>query len=511
MKKLLFLFAAGIISVHGFGQEPGDLDETFGNNGIVITDLVNDAQQIAFSIKQLQNQKILVGASVQTSTANNFALARYEQNGTLDNSFGTNGAVLPNFEMALSDMIILPNGAILACGFYWDSITDQDFGLVKFSAEGILDTSFGNNGLVTTEFMGNLSEHPSSIMIQNDGKILVFGSTALDAGSNGDFALARYNQDGSLDTSLDGDGKLTVDFGSNDVGVNMLLFADGRILLGGRAFNTAISKNEFVMTLLDSNGLVDTSFGNNGVVMDHFVASDSFLGGLAMQNDGKIITAGRINPQGQCSFVVARYNSDGSLDTANFGTQGFVVTEISTGSNCSLSELAIMRDGKIVTAGIDYNGNDFDSVMAMYNSNGTLDTDFGTAGKVITDYGNNENEVLGDIAIQQDDKILLAGTTRVDGDFSIGLARYHSALSLGINDKELSNVRLYPNPTTDLLFIDSEFDVIEQLTIYDNTGRQVLNMAPEGNSIDVSFLPQGLYFLKITVDDANSIQKFIKN
>ena len=147
----------------------------------------------------------------------------------------------------------------------------------------------------------------------------------------------------------------------------------------------------------------------------------------------------------------------------------------------------------------------------MYNSNGTLDTDFGTAGKVITDYGNNENEVLGDIAIQQDDKILLAGTTRVDGDFSIGLARYHSALSLGINDKELSNVRLYPNPTTDLLFIDSEFDVIEQLTIYDNTGRQVLNMAPEGNSIDVSFLPQGLYFLKITVDDANSIQKFIKN
>jgi len=511
MKKLLFLFVAGIISVNCFGQEPGDLDETFGNDGIVITDLVNDAQQIAFSIKQLQNQKILVGASVLTTTANNFALVRYEQNGTLDTSFGTNGAVLPDFEMALSDMIILPNGAILACGFYWDSITDQDFGLVKFSADGILDASFGNNGLVTTEFMGNLSEHPSSLVVQNDGKILLFGSTAPDAGSNGDFALARYNQDGTLDTSLDGDGMLTVDFGNDDLGISIALFTDGRILLGGRAFNTSISRNEFAMILLNPNGLVDTSFGTNGIVKDHFVASDSSLGALAIQNDGKIIAVSRVNPQNQCLFAVARYNPDGSLDTANFGTQGVVFTEFFTGNNCGLADATIMRDGKIVIAGIDYNGNDFDAVMVMHNSNGTLDTDFGTAGKVITDFGNNENEILGDLGIQQDDKILLAGTTRVDGDFSIGLARYHSALSLGINDKALSNIRLYPNPTKDRLFIDSEFGVIEQLTVYDRTGRQVLKQTPQGNSINVSILSQGLYFLEITIDTEKAIQKFIKN
>jgi len=97
--------------------------------------------------------------------------------------------------------------------------------------------------------------------------------------------------------------------------------------------------------------------------------------------------------------------------------------------------------------------------------------------------------------------------TRDDGNFAV----FQDSKILGINDKALSKVGLFPNPTTDLLYIDSEFGVIEQLTVYDRTGRQVLKQTPEGNAIDVSILPQGLYFIEITVDAEKAIQKFIKN
>jgi len=97
--------------------------------------------------------------------------------------------------------------------------------------------------------------------------------------------------------------------------------------------------------------------------------------------------------------------------------------------------------------------------------------------------------------------------TRDDGNFAV----YQDSKILGINDKSLATIQVYPNPTSDLLFIDSEFDVIQQLAVYDQMGRQILSVTPEENSIDVSFLPQGLYFLEITSGNLKTIQNFIKH
>jgi uncharacterized delta-60 repeat protein/uncharacterized repeat protein (TIGR01451 family) len=306
-------------------------------------------------------------------------MAQTDSPGELDVSFGVNGKVT-------TDVGANDNGYALTLQPDGKVIvagwSGSRFGLARYNTNGSLDTSFDTDGKVATVFGSNDRGH--DVVVQDDGKIVVVGE------SDNNFALARYNSDGSLDTSFGVGGKVTTDFGSSDNGWAAILQADNKIVVAGR------SDNNFALARYNSDGNLDTSFGVDGKVITDFGSSNDIAQAVALLSDGKFVVAGQSN----FSFALARYNSDGSLDTS-FGTAGKVFT---AGFNSGSDDMVIQPDGKIVLV-----GNSGDIAMVRYNSDGSLDTSFGTDGKVIIDFGSTE---FGNgVAILPNGKLVFVGTT----------------------------------------------------------------------------------------------------
>jgi uncharacterized delta-60 repeat protein len=389
----------------------GDLDTSFDADGKVTTDFggFDGAADVAI---QPDGKIVAVGSA----TGGNFALARYNPDGSLDTSFDGDGKVTTDF--GTSDqafgVAIHPDGKIVAAG----SAHGEDFVLARYNRDGSLDTSFGVDGKVTTDFGGGVvGGGASAVAIQPNGKIVAAGWT----GAVDDFALARYNLDGSLDTSFGGDGKVTTDFGGAFEAANELAIQpDGKIVAAGFGGAT----DDFALARYNRDGSLDTSFDGDGKVTTDFggfpgpfgdpVYTVDVAAGVAIQHNAKIVAAGFGD-----AFAVglARYNRDGSLDTS-FGGDGKVRD---FGGFGAAFGVAIQSDGKIVAAGSGSDG--FGFALARYNPDGSLDTSFGVDGKVTTDFGGG---VVGGgasaVAIQPDGKIVVAGGGGAGFDFA--LARY---------------------------------------------------------------------------------------
>ena len=228
----------------------------------------------------------------------------------------------------------------------------------------------GRPGIVTTD-LGSASDCAYDIVVAADGKYLLTGQTVI--GGYSDFALARYNSNGTLDTSFDGDGKVITDLGSFDKAQSVTVQSDGKILV------FASSGNGSVLLRYNSDGSRDNGFGSNGKVTAA-VNSSGFRESITVQSDGKIVVAGQRYNTNSYDFALARYNSDGSLDTA-FGSNGLVTTAVSGSWDAGFS-VKIDADGKIVVAGGEANadGSGTDFALVRYNADGTLDSTFGAVG-----------------------------------------------------------------------------------------------------------------------------------
>ena len=203
--------------------------------------------------------------------------------------------------------------------------------------------------------------------MQSDGKILV-GGKSYD-GSNERFGLARYNANGSLDTTFGGDGKVTTDVGSgNDYIHSITVQSDGKILAAGYSFSVS-DGYDFSMTRYNANGSLDTSFSGDGKVFTDFGFGAHKGYSVTVQDDGKILVAGISN----ADFALARYNVNGSLDTS-FGVDGKVTTAIGSGDDYGY-DVTVQSDGKILVAGYSDNGS-YDLALTRYNADGSLDTTF---------------------------------------------------------------------------------------------------------------------------------------
>ena len=378
------------------------LDSTFGNGGKVTTDI--SGVDFGYGFVLQADGKFVVTGSANASTSSDFAIVRYNANGLLDASFGSGGKVITNFggsDAALA-AALQPDGKVIAAGN-----GNLDFALARYNADGSLDSTFGSDGLVTTDFFG-FSDSVSGIVIQPDGKIVAAGFVGR-AGPTSDYGLARYNADGSLDLTFGNGGKVSTDFnGERDQSFALVLQADGKLVAAGFAGNNV------GLARYNSDGGLDATFGSGGKLLTQNGAANA----LAVQTDGKLLAAGSLNND----FVVARYNYNGTLD-ATFGNGGIIVTDFAGGFDI-ITRLVLQANGKIVAAGqVRISGAD-DFGLARYNTNGTLDTTFGTSGKITTDFGSGDS-ALGAI-IQPDGKIAAAGFTN-DANFTasdFALARY---------------------------------------------------------------------------------------
>ena len=415
----------------------GDLDSTFGNGGKVKTDIQRSTDLANAVAVQSDGKLVVVGQTYQNNdfSTEDFVVTRYNTNGTLDNTFGSRGKVrtdFPGLAAVASAVVIQPDGKIVVAGGAFPLFTFAgNFELVRYNSNGSLDTTFGNGGIVTTNFPQG--SYAFALALQPDGKIIAAGTVFVNFNpgdqSNTDFALARYNSNGTPDTTFGNGGQVTTDFGGlEDDAFSILIQPDGKIVAVGSANNAATYYN-FAAARYLSDGTIDTTFGVSGKVQTDFgVAGFDRAHSAALQSDGRIVAAGFAISQngGVQNFAVARYTSGGVLDTT-FATGG--KTQIDFGSCCqSAYQVLVQSDGKIVTVGYpNTESSDSDFLLARLNSTGSLDSSFGAGGKVRTSFGNLNGGANG-AAVQADGKIVAVGfqATTGRGGVEFALARYLS-------------------------------------------------------------------------------------
>ena len=331
----------------------GTLDGTFGSGG----KFYQYTHGFPTAMALVAGDKfIMAGGSWLTgNTTEYFYMRRYNADGTLDSTFGNGGAVATDmgYYAFARDVAIQPDGKIVLVGLSQPSTT-QYFGVVRYNPNGSLDASFGSGGVLTTDF-GKQQNDCSSVAIAPDGKILVGGYSATGA-ENASFAVARYLTNGVLDPSFNGNGKVTSNFGYGSEAFGVAVQNDGKILLGGWV------NFHFALARYNPDGTLDTSFGSNhtGLVMQNVGSWDAW-NRIAVQPDGKILAVGQTATSGQ--VVVARYDSNGVPDSG-FGVNGIAL--VALGSQMSEADAMILQpDGKLLIAGTAWNTNSPYSDIAL--------------------------------------------------------------------------------------------------------------------------------------------------
>jgi len=405
----------------------GDLDTTFDTDGIVTTRTgIGHTYQFVRSIALQSDGKIVAtGYSEISGNGYDFAIVRYNANGTLDTTFGGGDGIVTtdfgNSDNAALSMALQSDGKIVVAGYSINAGTNFDIAVGRYNADGTPDTSFGTGGLVMTDF-GNSDNAVVSVVLQSDGKIVAAGYSI--TGGSQDFAVVRYNTDGTLDTSFGGgDGIVTTDFGtSTDYASSIALQSDGKIVVAG---NASISgHSDFAVVRYNANGTPDTSFSGDGKVTTNINSRDSDAGSMALQSDGKIVVAGGTSSiTGPYDFSLVRYNADGTPDRS-FGTDGIVITALSVGYDYAIA-MTLQNDGKIVATGVSNISGVSNVALLRYNANGTLDTSFSGDGIVTTQIGNLDSFASA-IALQSDGKIVAAGAASISNnyDFEFAVVRY---------------------------------------------------------------------------------------
>ncbi len=387
MKKFILLttvfFCCYIISY----AQPGQLDPSFGTNGIVAADLgpktsVNGSSVNKVLLQPDGSMYFLLAKSDPFSSANTqYFISKRLPDGSIDMSYGVNGYSKPTtFGFVAATQA---DGKIVVMGSYSGDYNDYGTALARYNTDGTFDSTFGGDGTITVKF-----RFASSIAIQSDGKILEVGINPGEE-SPDRFYIARYNTDGSNDDSFASGG---IDFSDNTRGLLVTVQSDGKIVAVG-SVESEVASFSFVARY-NANGGLDMTFSEDGIQTTKL----SEVNAIAIQSDGKIVVAGSIYTNGGAQFSIARYNNDGTLDNS-FSDDGMQATDF------SISAIAVQQDDKLLVAG----NSDNNFRVARYNVNGSLDNSFSGDGKQITDFG--ENDVANSVAVGVDGKLVVAGSS----------------------------------------------------------------------------------------------------
>jgi uncharacterized delta-60 repeat protein len=361
---LIGVVFAGLVSVvlpaaPAWAAGGGTLDPSFGPGGKVLTDF--GGQDMAYGMAIQRDGKIVAAGLANTGGDYDFALARYNDDGTLDTTFGAGGKVLTDVSGDAYALAVQPDGRIVAAG-----TSNTDFALIRYHRDGSLDTTLGG-GRALTDFGGN--DYAYALAIRPDGKIVVAGFS--DVYGSNDFALTRYHNDGTPDSTFGGGGWVLSDVSgasSDDEVRAVTVQPDGKIVAAGGSNAVHGTDQDFALARYDNDGALDTSFGIGGIVLTDVTGAGSYDVCLALtvQPDGKIMVAGSAGRVRNADSALARYNNHGGLDTA-FGNRGTVVTDVSgAGLDDDAFAVAVQTDGKIVTAGVASGAGWSDFAMARY-------------------------------------------------------------------------------------------------------------------------------------------------
>ncbi|MBI3468874.1 MAG: hypothetical protein HY000_38205, partial [Planctomycetes bacterium] len=450
--------------------DAGDLDTSFNIDGLVTTDFPGSSDEVANDIAfQSDGKMVVVGR-----TNDDFAIARYNVDGSLDTSFSGDGLIATNidgFADSAFGVAIQSDGKIVVAG-----TSGADVAVARYNTNGSLDTTFGVGGVVTTDVLPGSADQAFDVAIDNIGRIIVAGAT------NGDFMVARYEANGVLDTDFGVLGVALTDIasGSGDVVFRVAIQSNGRIVAAGQ------SNADFALARYLVNGDLDTSFSGDGRVITDFDGSVDGAFDMALQSNGQLVAAGTSSGD----VALARYNTDGSLDTS-FDGDGLVLTNVpGTGFG---DAVAIQSDGRIVAAGAA----SADFVVVRYLATGALDTSFAGDGIVTTDFSGSVDEAFA-VGIQADGRIVAAGSSATD----IALARYLAEDDIPPPEPTFDTIGLY-NPSNGSFLLRTENANGPADIVFQFGGGATLAISGDwnGDQTDTvgSYSPDtGLFFLRNT-------------
>jgi uncharacterized delta-60 repeat protein len=373
----------------GWASAAGSFDPSFGSGGVVHSKADSPDPYASGVAVQSDGRIIEVGQS-----ASKFLVMRFNPNGTIDTSFGTGGRVLTSIKYfaGAHAVAIQGDGKIVVAGDSFAKLNSTaNIALVRYNTDGSLDTSFGAAGVVVTSVPGAPSD-AYAISIQTDQKIVVGGWAQP---SSYEFAVVRYNTDGSLDSSFGTGGIVTTPVGSYASGEGLAIGGDGTIVIAGQTIG------EFALARYNTDGSLDTTFGSGGIVTTPGtdVAHD-----VAILPSGEVLAVGEAHESGHTypDVALVLYATDGTLDTS-FGSGGKKLTPV--GFSSGANSVALQGNGKIVVGG----NSDLRFFLARFNGDGSRDRSFGNNGVVSTSI--NSIDGMTSVAIQSDGKIIGAGTS----------------------------------------------------------------------------------------------------
>ena len=514
MKKVLLLFIILFAVKVSFAQTPGSPDLTFGNSGIVITNM--DTFSITGNAMELSNSKIIVGgySSHGSSTDEDFVIIKYNSDGTLDNTFGTGGKVrtpISSYSDRALAMAVQTDGKIILAGNTTSySPTTISFTIVRYNINGTLDNTFGTSGVVITSMGAGSMSNAYSVAIQNNGKIIVAGCSRINSTAYNDFTLCRYNVNGILDNTFGTNGivKTTISSSSYFDRINgIAIQSDGKIICAGTTDNG--SNKDFAIVRYDSTGILDNTFGTSGKVITPIGSIAAYANSIIIQTNGKILVAG-INTNGTNSyFAMVRYSIYGTLDNT-FGTSGIVTTSLNSQIDEAYS-ISLQNNRKILVAGSSTSGSNYNFGVVRYDTTGTLDNTFGVGGIVTTPIGSYGYSIAKSVKVQPDGNIILAGYSYDGTHQDFAVVRYYGDITTSIQQNNFENeFTIFPNPATTQLTIETiQKAEIEILNIQ---GQLMKNISSAFNkiTIDISSFPSGMYFVKIKTEKETAVKKFIK-
>jgi uncharacterized delta-60 repeat protein len=387
----------------------GALDSAFGGDGRVSTDLSAHGDFAGAVAVQGDGKLVVAGSAAYDTRDPKFALSRYNADGTLDTSFGGgDGRVTTNFtrrEDAVYGLAVQSDGKILAAGDAGFRTGDSRFALARYNSDGTLDTSFGGDGKVSTNWTSG-DDPVSSLLVQPDGKIVVAGGVAQNR-RNPRLAVSRYETDGTLDTTFGGDGKVTTDLtAEKDYANAVALQGDGKIIAGGIG-QPRNARGVFELVRYNADGTLDATFSGNGKLTTNFTTLDDSVQGIVVLSDSDIVAGGIANYDKNAKFALARYNADGSLEVAFGGGDGKVTTDITPGLD-EAWDIVLQPDGKVVAGG-DAAGSGGRFAAVRYLTDGSLDPTFGTGGKATVNFTRRDDFAFGLTQQPVDGNLVLAG------------------------------------------------------------------------------------------------------
>lgn len=489
-----------LLASHSFGQPAGSLDPSFGNGGMTLVSTSN-VQDEAHAVILQQDGKILVaGHTLSTVTGKDFILLRFESDGTADASFGNSGLVTTDLQLGSDDVAyaidLQPDGKIILAGSS-DNGSQQDAAVVRYNTDGTIDSTFGTNGRALLDFDSQQLDEIRVVKVHALTGNIVVGGSSIISSSLAKPVVARFLSSGIPDSTFDNEGIRLLWINSLDNQYynsveDLTVLPNGKIsAIGWRDFPGLSWSSDYWACRINSDGSMDNSFSTDGVNVYNggFNGHDRAYGMYLKPDNGIVLAGGGYVSNIKYDFTLFEVNADGTVGSLSTGAS------FSSTTDDIAYSLSMDIVGNYVLAGATGTSSAKSFALARFLPNGSLDNSFGTGGKVTTTFAGYPINECFDATIQPDNKIVAVGNATSD----IVVARYLGEDVVAVGDQLQQSVEVYPNPTNGSVYLRIPNSAIgNTYTLSDLRGRELLKGEFQGNQSTLSldqFAP-GIYLLR---------------